>query len=442
MRARLPLALCLLAALPVAAEEPRGLDLRELFTIAARTYPEVAIAEAEVDAARGTESLARATRRMPRLNLTSVFGVVPGARGTVFDSPDSPRDLDNLGGFYRMRLEFQQPLFTFGALREAERAASAGVASRKERLRARRDVGLVLAAEAYFGWQLATRTLAVVEEVRGHLDQHLARLEADDGTDPLDLFRTRNARFVLERGEAEARRRLRSAEAGLEALAGRGVRPATDDLVALQAEAASVDEGYAIAAAANPELREAQMAFEARTHVAEAVRRERLPGLGIEGRFEYGRAATRDKQDNPFVYDAYNVRSFSAAFGLRWDLSFKQNAAKVARETAEAEAARARRDAVATRLRLELGRLRARLDEATTVHETSRRALSTTANWLRVSDENHALGTASTNEVVDSYTAYVQARVAYYDAIRELNLALLAWRLAQGREPLVEGETP
>ena len=116
--------------------------------------------------------------------------------------------------------------------------------------------------------------------------------------------------------------------------------------------------------------------------------------------------------------------------------------AKVARETAEAEAARARRDAVATRLRLELGRLRARLDEATTVHETSRRALSTTANWLRVSDENHALGTASTNEVVDSYTAYVQARVAYYDAIRELNLALLAWRLAQGREPLMEGEAP
>ena len=442
MRARLPLALCLLAALPAAAEEPRGLGLRELLTIAARTYPEVAVVEAELDAARGTESLARATRRMPRLNLTSVFGVVPGARGTVFDSPDSPRDLDNLGGFYRVRLEFQQPLFAFGALREAERAAAAGVASRQERLRARRDVGLVLAAEAYFGWQLAARTLAVVEEVRGHLEQHLARLEADDGTDPLDLYRTRNARFVLDRGEAEARRRLRSAEAGLESLAGRGVRPATDDLVALQAEATSVDEGYAIAAAANPELREAQMAFEARSHVAEAVRRERLPGLGIEGRFEYGHAATRDKQDNPFVYDAYNVRSFSAAFGLRWDLSFKHNAAKVARETAEAEAARARRDAVATRLRLELGRLRARLDEATTVYETSRRALSTTANWLRVSDENHALGTASTNEVVDSYTAYVQARVAHYDAIRELNLALLAWRLAQGREPLMEGEVP
>ena len=168
-----------------------------------------------------------------------------------------------------------------------------------------------------------------------------------------------------------------------------------------------------MASSANPELREAQMAAEARAHSAEAVRRERLPGLGIEGKFEYGRAPGRDRQDNPLVYDSFNVRSLNAAFGLRWDLSFKQNAAKVAREEAEAQAARARRDAVATRLRLELGRLQARLDEARSVYETSRRALSTTANWLRVADENHALGTASTNDVVDSYTAYVQARVAH-----------------------------
>ncbi len=442
MRARLPLALCLLAALPAAAEEPRRIDLRELLTIASRSYPEVPVAEAEVDAARGTESLARAMRRTPRLMLTSAFGMVPAARGTIFYSPDTARDLNDFGGFYRVRLDFQQPLFTFGALREWERAASAAVASRQARTQARRDLGLVLAAEAYFGWQLATRALEVVEEVRGHLKEHLERLEAAEDTDPIDLFRAHNAEFVLDRGEADARRQLRSAEAGLEALVGGPARPATDDLAALQPDATSVDEASVIASAANPELREAQQAAAAREHAAEAVRRERLPGLAIEGKFEYGRAPNRDKQDNPFVYDPFNARSFNAAFGVRWDLSFKQNAAKVAREEAEAQAARARRDAVATRLRLELGRLQARLDEARSVYETSRRELSTTANWLRVADENNALGTASTKDVIDSYTAYVQARVAHYDAIRELNVALVAWRLAQGREALAQGEVP
>src|SRR4029453_15669848 len=71
VRAGLPLALCLLTALPAAAEEQRRLDLRELLAIASQSYPEVSVAEAEADAARGTESLARATRRTPRLTLTS-----------------------------------------------------------------------------------------------------------------------------------------------------------------------------------------------------------------------------------------------------------------------------------------------------------------------------------------------------------------------------------
>lgn len=441
MTCRVLLALCALSAV-AGADEPRAIDLRELLAIASRSYPEVPVAEAEVDAARGAESLARATRRTPRLTLSSAFGVVPGARGTIFDSPDTARDLDDLGGFWRARLDLQYPLFTFGALAETERAASAAVASRRERVRSRRDAGLELAATAYFNWQLARRTLSVLEDVRGHLDEHLARLGAEEGSDPLDMFRARNARFTLDRTEAEARRRLRDAEAGLMALVGGEARPATDALVALHPDAMSVVEAFAIASSANPELREAQFAADAREHSAEAVRRERLPGLAIEGRFEYGRAPGRARQDNPFVYDPFNVRSFNATLGLRWDLSFRQTGAKAAREAAEAKAARARRDALAIGLRVELGRLRARLDEATSVYEMSRRALSTTANWLRVADDNHALGTASTNDVVDSYTAYVQARVAHYDAIRELNLAVLGWRLAMGQEPLAEGEAP
>jgi outer membrane protein TolC len=440
MTAWLPLALLALAAPGGGSEEPRGLDLRELLAIASRSYPEVPIAEADEAVARGTESLARATRRTPRLMLTSAFGLVPAARGTIFYSPDTGRDLNDYGPFYRVRLDFQQPLFTFGALREWERAASAAVASRRERTRARRDVGVMLAAEAYFGWQLATRALAVIEEVRGHLEEHLSRLESAEDTEPLDLFRAHNAEFVLDRSESEARRQLRSAEAGLESLVGGPARPSTDELVALQPDTTSVDEANQVASTANPQLLEAQLAAAAREHSADAVRRERLPGLAIEGKFEYGSARNRDKQDNPFVYDGFNVRSFNAAFGLRWDLSFRQNAAKVARAAGEAQAARAGRDAVATRLRLELGRLRARLDEARKVYETSRRELSTTASWLRTADENHALGTASTKDVIDSYTAFVHARLAHYDAIRELNLALLAWRLAQGRDALAEGE--
>ena len=44
------------------------------------------------------------------------MGVVPAAKGTIFDSPDTARDLDDLGPFVRFRLDATLPLYTFGRL--------------------------------------------------------------------------------------------------------------------------------------------------------------------------------------------------------------------------------------------------------------------------------------------------------------------------------------
>lgn len=425
--------------------EPRRVDLRELFATTTRTYPEVAVAAADVEAAGATRSLTHATRRWPTLTGVGAFGVVPAARGDIFYSPDNPRDLDDFGPFWRARLEFAYPLFTWGALAETERAAISQVGAREARVRGRRDAGLLLAARAYFGWQLATRSLGVVADIRGHLEEHLQRLESPpEGTEtePMDLFRTRHARFELDRLEAAARRRASDSEAGMRELVGEDALPAKDELVPLSADPRDLEQAVAEALSANAEVREAELLAEARGHLAEAIRRERFPALTIEGRFDYGHATNRDEQHNPFVYDSFNVRSVTAAFGLRWDLSFRQRGAKVARERAEAESARARVRALQARVRVELAGLRARLSEAKDVHDTSRRALSTTANWLRVAEENVGLGTASTKDLIDAYTAYMQARAAHFEAVHDLDLAVVAWRLALGRDPLAEGEAP
>jgi len=125
---------------------------------------------------------------------------------------------------------------------------------------------------------------------------------------------------------------------------------------------------------------------------------------------------------------------------LRWDLNLKQSGARAWREAAEARALRARAEALRVRQRAELTQLHAEIVESRAVYESSRRALSSTANWLRVAEENHGLGTAAPKDVVEAYAAYVQAKAAHLKAIHDLNLAVIAWRLACGRPPLEEGE--
>ncbi len=426
--------------------EPVSVDLRELLKRAETHYPEVAVAAAEQASAEATRDLARWTRFSPRLTSRSVFGVVPGAEGDIFNSPDTPRDLNDLGPFWRTRVDASIPVYAFGAMGAAERAARRGVDSRVARSRAKLNAGRLLAARAYFGYLLATESLALLADVRGHLEKLLESLEhpsEEQDVDPLDLYKARSYGFDLDKLEAEARKGLKRAAAGLQELAGEPVRPAAAGLVGLGPGAVPDLEGaLATALSESPEVREAEMAAEARGLVAESARKERLPALAVEGRFEYGEAPGRARQDNPFVYDPFNTRTLSAALGLRWDLNFKQSGARARREQAEAEVQRARAAALKAKLRLELRDLHASMTEAHEIHETSRRALSTSANWLRLAEENHGIGTASTKDVIDAYGAYVRAKAAHLTALHDLDVAVIAWRLAFGRPPLEEGETP
>ncbi len=432
-------------AAPSGPEAPAvRFDLAEVLRRAGERYPEVAVAAAELDAARALDSQARWSRFSPRLSVTGAFGLVPGARGSIEYSPDTARDLNNFGPFWRSRLDVSWPLFTFGALEATHRGARLGLASRDERRRSRAAAGQLLAARAYLGYLLAVQSLELSREVRSHLDDLLARLEQPDDeapTDTLALFKARNYDFQLDRLEAEARSARALAAAGLRELVGEAARPAAEGLVALEIETPDLEAVTREALEANAELREASLAAEARSALADAARRERLPALSLDGRLDYGRAPGRTAQDNPFVYDPFNVRTLTAAFGLRWDLNLKQSGARAWREAAEARTLRARADALRARQRADLARLHAEIGESREVYESSRRAVSSTANWLRVAEENHGLGTAEPKDVIEAYGAYVQAKAAHLRAIHDLNLAVIAWRLACGRPPLAEGET-
>ena len=167
-----------------------------------------------------------------------------------------------------------------------------------------------------------------------------------------------------------------------------------------------------------------------------------MPALSLEGRFEQGQAANRDKQSNPFVYEPFNVRSIGATLALRWELNFAQTGAKARKDLADAAETRARHQALLARKRVELAEAHARLVEARAIHEASRAALSVGANWLRIAEENHGLETASMKDLIEAYGAFVQSRRSHLEAVHAPNRAVIDWRLATGGEPLEEGETP
>jgi outer membrane protein TolC len=394
--------------------------------------------------------LARATRWTPKLTGTALLGGVPSARGDIFSSPDTGRDFGDLGLFWRVRLDTSLPVFTFGRLKGAQLAAEALEASKAAKVEATRKTAHQLAARAYFGCLLAQESLALIREVRGRLERAISKLENPEpgaaDPDPLDLYRAHSYGFELDQRETQAERELAVAAEGLRLLVGQPVgaevRPTADQLVALEAPLPDLEVGFHEASERRAEAREAALAARAKELWAGVTAKERYPTLNLEGRFEYGAAPNRERQDNPFIYDPFNVRTLSAALAIRWDLSFAQTGARAAEEAAEAAGLWAQHQAVLAELHFEVAEAHARLAQADKDYATSLRALSTAASWLRAAEEGQTLGTASLRDLVEAFGATIRMRGAQLQATLDLDLALIGWRLALGYPPLAESEAP
>ncbi len=427
----------------------RRLTLRELIAVAQERYPELAIVAAETEGAQALRSLAVWTRYTPRVTLTGVFGVVPAARGDIFNSPDSPRDLNDLGPFYRARVDASVPLWSFGRLRLANEAADAFVESKAAKAEAKRKTAASLAAHAWLGYLLAAGELDVIADTRKQLDKVIDKLDhpgEDDEPDPLDKLKARSYGFELDRAQARAERGRAIAEAGLRELVGappvERVAPAARELPALVIAEPELAPAIEAAVAADPELREARLAAQAKELYARSAGKERLPALAVDGRYEKGEAKNRDEQENPFVYEPFNVRSLAVTLGLRWDLNYMQTNARARKDMADAAELRAKADALAARTRVDVSEAHARLIEAIRVNEASRGALSTGANWVRIAEENYGLETASMKDLVDAYKAFVESQSEHLEALHALDLAVIDWRMTIGEAPLAEGEAP
>ena len=87
------------------------------------------VAAARWKVAASTADLRRATsaRFLPRLRLDIESGLVPEAKGDIFNPPSDTSGVRPLGPFGRTELEFIQPIYPFSRGRQIKSAAENGV---------------------------------------------------------------------------------------------------------------------------------------------------------------------------------------------------------------------------------------------------------------------------------------------------------------------------
>jgi outer membrane protein TolC len=271
--------------------------------------PEARQALAEVEGYRGKQLQALGIGR-PQVEVQTVVGPAPRARGNQVSSSDDQYSPDITGAFVRGTVSVIQPIFTWGLVENARIAAEHGVRAAQAGVDVKSTEVALRVKQAYWGAVAAKAIRAFLLEVRDQVDQAIARterlVEGGYATD-IDLYRFRSKRGELERFINLADRTLDLATQALGTWTGQpkgvAVEPTDETLPADMKPLPSVDLYVQNALAGRPEFSQLRDGIEARRRLVAVERKQGYPlfFVGLLGDLAY--ATNRDRLENPYVID-------------------------------------------------------------------------------------------------------------------------------------------
>jgi outer membrane protein TolC len=365
--------------------------------------------------------------------VTVIGGPAPDAHGNVtsFTGQDN-RTITQLGPFVRTDASAVQPLWTWGQLSSARDAARAGVSARTLLVHDQAARVEVRVVDLYWGIALARKLLdlsADVEKALDKADQTIAEALASDdssvGVD--DKYRVALFRGQLGVRTADAAKGLAMARAGLAATL---AMPESSLLLKEEplpqgepAPLPSAEEAHALAERQRPDLLALDQAALAAEAGVDAARGALFPQLFAAGTFAYAYAPNRTLQLDPWVIDPFNTLQGGIVVGLSQNLSFPLLITKVNKARAQAEIVHRQRQGLARLVQAEVDQALAEAIAAQQKDAAASNALAAGKSWFRSMEMNFGVGVASSRDLIDAYSGFVQSQVDMAQARYELAIA-------------------
>jgi outer membrane protein TolC len=399
------------------------MNLEESLRASLARSPETKQALAEVEGYRGKQLQALGIGR-PQVELQTVLGPSPRARGNQVSSPDDQYSPDITGVFVRGTVSVIQPIFTWGLVENARLAAEHGVRAAQAGVDVKNTEVALRVKQAYWGAVTAKTIRAFLLEVRDQVDQAIARterlVEGGYATD-IDLYRFRSKRGELERYINLADKTIDIATQALGTWTGQPKGVAVDPTDQAPPEdrkyIPSVDMYVQTALAGRPEFAQLREGIEARRRLVEVERKQGYPlfFVGLLGDLAY--ASNRDRLENPYVIDPLYHTAIGPVIGFKYNLDFGIRAGKVKEAQAEVQKLEALREHALDGIPLQVR------DAYTTVVEAERNAkvlaeaFENAKQWLVASSSNVDLGVGDPDDLADAFVQYARTRADYLQAV-------------------------
>jgi outer membrane protein TolC len=416
-------------AIPGAAARP-GVSLRRCLELAERNYPK--IREAEAKRAQKA-ALVDVVKYAPFSEFSVSGGLIlaPSVSGTADYSRSTDTALTrNMGLAWQMGVEGALPLYTFGKITNAIKAAEAGARVGEHEVDKERNDLRLNVRRAYYGVQLARDALALIDDAASQMDRHIAKLkkQVDEGDgDDIQLLKVQVFRADLAVRRSEAVKQETVALSALRFLTGQDSTLDVPNNEPLQAETLQLEPLSAYLAMAQvhrPELGMARAAVAARKSQVKLETSKFFPdlGLGLTAKWAYAPEVT--DQTNPFVRDNGNFLLLAAGLVLKYKLDFVPQSARLSQAKSQLS------EVLATEQWAKSGIAQQVSDAYAEVRDTENRltvlgeATKLAKQWLLKVQQGIDVGTMDDEEIVMPAKEFALKRIAEMMAIYDYNVAL------------------
>ncbi len=422
--------LCLPAV--AAAEGPR-LTLAEVIAKALAS-PKAQMAEGDRAAAAARIDEADAAR-LPRIKATAFTTLSPEITCDNADcTQTSPRNyaFKFSGVFGSAQLDVTQPLFTFGKITHARRAARAGLDAQQALADETAGDLAVDAARAYWGVKVARELGYMLDDGIDEVAKALKGID-DKAADAPDVSIQDRQRIAVLLAEAKVQRA--DAQMGeLQALAGLRALVGIPDADVDKDELAAIDHAVPTVATGDrrPQAVAARSGATAADELAKMATSQYYPDVALVGSAVIARAQGVDDPPSTFANDPYNRSGAGLVLAVQWTMEPWTIKAKADRARAEAHKARALSSLAALGASYDAQTALAEVSAAHAKVAAAAEGETAARTWLASVLQAQAIGTGEAKDLADAYIAWFGMRARWAQAVFQWNVAVVRLGRASG----------
>lgn len=444
MNTRTPLLLITISYLltlivpPVAsAQDTLQISLGEFIEKGLDNSGQVDYERQNVNLAENKINQARAQRFLPKFELNTQHGTVPGVTSNTdlpkdewYLDPNLENDWSNWAIFTRAEVSAIQPIFAWGALTNAVEAAKAGAEAAQYEFQSKQSGLEIRLYQLYYSYilsqevnRLVQEAQSKIEDIEQQIDEKVDEKDSDIDQSDVYKFKVFKSEFAMRAGEVEENiEYIRNVwnyvlQSGLETV----YTPSDKFLDPVANKIETLDYYKSQALDKRAELKGIEAGIDAAQHGIKATKAQNLPMifLGLTG--SYANTPNRPRQDNPFIINNTNYASAGIGVGIRQNLDFFSAKTDIERRQIQYRQVKFLKSAAVDGIMLEISDRYKNANISEVKVDKTDEALVTSKKWLRQEQLDYDFGIGDTKDLIDAMQKELELRLQLKQRIFEFN---------------------